>query len=897
MPPMPSRLGPYEIVTRVGAGGMGEVYKATDTRLGRTVALKVLPPQVASDPALRARLEREAKAVSSLNHPHICTLHDIGSQDGIDFLVMEYLEGDTLANKLAQGPLPLPQALQVGVEIADALDKAHRQGVIHRDLKPGNIMLTRSGAKLLDFGLAKLHSAGAAAGLSAAPTVTSPLTGAGSVVGTFQYMAPEQLEGHEADGRSDIFAFGAVLYEMVTGRRAFTGATQASVVASILKDTPPQASTLQASVPPILDGIIATSLAKSPDDRWQTAGDIGRQLKLVQTSSTSASIPRTALTGEIVVPRARRHWMRWAGVAAAVAVVAAIAILAALFLRTPAPAAPVRFSVITPNTLNAASLAVSPDGRYVAFVAGSLFVRPIDAVDAQPLAGTEGAQQPFWSPDSRHIAFSAQGQLRRIPLAGGAPQNIAPVAGAVFGGGSWNAAGDILFSAGPGSAIKQVAASGGVPVDVTKVSTLGHIRPAFLPDGRRFLFVDVRATALGAQDVYLASLDGGELVQVVNGSARAVYLPSGHLVFSRGAMVMAQSFDVDRAMLVGEPVRVADSVAGGPTGLVAGFSASPAGVLAYAPGGPTGRASRLTWYGRDGRSTGTVGQPGDYGDVAISPDGRRIAVHIHEEPQGGNLWLWDASRGNFSQFTFDPSHNMAPIWSPDGTSILFTSNRGGGIFNLYRKAATGATAEELFLDSKLNKMPEAWTGHHGGLVLFAHGTGATNLTVWRLPVSGEGTATQLPSSEPSEFLSEFSPDGKWIAYGRSQDGTSIQVFVRSYPGLNGPWRISTDGGNHPRWSPDGRELYFTNLPGTAIMAATITTEGASIAAGTPREIVRTLVRVDHVPGGTPYDVARDGRLLVNEFVPAGAAPGSARDTSSFTVVLNFLSGLSALGGR
>jgi eukaryotic-like serine/threonine-protein kinase len=897
---IPARLGPYEIVSRVGAGGMGEVYKATDTRLGRTVAIKVLPAHVAGDPAFRARFEREAKAISSLNHPHICTLHDIGHQDGTDFLVMEYLEGETLSNTLAHGPLPLTQALQTGIEIADALDKAHRRGIVHRDLKPGNIMLTQSGAKLLDFGLAKVQSGGTAADLSAAPTITSPLTGTGSIVGTFQYMAPEQLEGREADARSDIFAFGAVLYEMVTGKRAFMGATQASVIASILKDTPPQPSTLQPLSPPILDGTITTCLAKSPEDRWQTAGDVGRQLKLIQASTASGSIARGSVIRDIPVPSPQRRWMRWAPMlAGVVALAVAVALVIPALRRAPPPQPPVRFSVITQATLNAGSLAVSPDGRYVAFTAGSLFIRAVDAIEAQPLAGTEGAQQPFWSPDSRHLGFGAQGQLKRIALAGGPPQNVATLGGPGFGGGSWNAAGDIVFSSGPGSAIKRVPAAGGEPVDLTKLSTLAHIRPSFLPDGRHFLFVTIRSAAPGGSDVYVASLDGGEPVQLVNGAARAVYVPPRHLVFDRGAVIMAQSLDVDRLALSGEPVRVAEAVTG-IQGLIAGFSASPAGVLAYVPGGPTGTLlSRLTWYGRDGRSMGTVGEPAEYGDVAISPDGRQIATHLHEEPTGGNLWLWDGGRGNFSQFTFDRSHNIVPIWSPDSTSILFASNRGGTIFNLYRKVATGATAEELELESKVSKIPETWTAHHGGLVLFANGgPGVLDWLLWRLPLNGERTATPLKPANSTEFLSEFSPDGRWVAYAGAQTGVlGTQVYVRSYPGLNGPWRISTDGGVHPRWSPDGRELYYLNQESTTLMVAAITTDGTSISAATPRVLIKTRARGTHYPGGAPYDVARDGRLLVNELVAPTPAAGSAADTSSFTVVLNFLSALSAAGSQ
>jgi eukaryotic-like serine/threonine-protein kinase len=890
-----ARLGPYEIVARVGAGGMGEVYKATDTRLGRTVAIKVLPAHVAADPALRARLEREARAISSLNHPHICTLHDIGHQDGTDFLVMEYLEGDTLAQRLQHGPMHLTQALQTGVEIADALDKAHRQGIVHRDLKPGNVMLTKTGAKLLDFGLAKLHPTVASSGLSAVPTVTSPLTGAGSIVGTYQYMAPEQIEGREADERSDIFALGAVLYEMIAGKRAFTGATQASVIASILKDTPPQLSMLQPLSPPILDGTIAACLAKLPEDRWQTAGDVGRQLKLIQSSAGSGVVATSsAETAQVSAPAIEKR-KRATTLMAAALVLLALGGAAAFLLtrRPPVPPQPVRFTVVTPPLLNVNSLAVSPNGRYIAFTAGMLYVRAVDSVEAQQLTGTEGAQNPFWSPDSKEIGFGAQGQLKRIPLAGGPPQNITTLA-AGFGGGSWTENGDILFSSGPGSPIRKVSASGGDPVDVTKFTDgLAHIRPSHVPGTRNFLFVHVINPGPGAQDIYLGSLDGADPVKVLSGASKAFFVTPGYLLFNRSSILMAQRFDLNRRALEGEPLRVADNLTL-PGGASAPFSVSPAGVLAYASGGTSGGVpqSRLTWYSRDGRSTGSVGEPGNYADVAISPDGRHIAVHRHEAPDGGQLWLWDPERNNFSQFTFDKSHNMVPIWAPDGSSIVFTSNRGGGVFNLYRKAASGAVQEELLLESKINKMPEAWTAQHGGLLLFASG-GFNLLNLWRLPLSGDRTATPLRESKTSEFLSEFSPDGRWVAYTATDTANVVQnseVFVRSYPALNGPWRVSSSGGLHPRWSPDGRELYYLTGDDTAIMAVDIKTDGTSISAGTPRSLIKTRVRVDHVPGGTPYDVSRDGRFLINEFM-TNETSGGAAGASSFTVVLNWASGL------
>jgi Tol biopolymer transport system component len=724
-----TRLGPYEIVAPLGAGGMGEVYKATDTRLGRAVAVKVLPAHVASNSDLKARFEREARTISSLNHPHICTLHDIGRDGDTDFLVMEYLEGETLADKINRGPLPVRDALHIGGEIADALDKAHRQGVVHRDLKPGNVMLTKVGSKLLDFGLAKLHP-NSAIGLSGTPTVTTPLTNAGTIVGTYQYMAPEQLEGHEADARTDIFAFGVLLYEMVTGRRPFTGATQASVIAAILKDVPASPSGLEPLSPPALDGIIVTCLAKAPDDRWQSAGDVGRQLKLLQsglgspsatavgTSSLASGASAAALRRGQTVSKRRRLAMAAAAFAVAVALVGL-----AVFRdgRGQDTREPVRFTLATTGTLDPTSVAVSPDGRYLAYVVSQLgepsrlYVRPIDALEARLIPGTDGAIGPFWSADSHHVGFVAQGQLKRVALAGGSPQTLASVGSSGFGGGTWNANGDILFSGGPGSPIRRVSAAGGEPVDVTKLegpmAGTAHVYPSFLPDGRRFLFARIATLAAGGQALYVGSLDSSPPAMVVQGASRGAYAPQGYLLFERERVVVAQRFDLDRLTVNGEPMRVADGLTAVPPVLIGAFSVSNTGVLSYVTGGsgalagPQVPLSRLTWYDRSGRAVGSIGEPGRYAGVSLSPDGRRVAVHRHEDESGG-IWIYDLQRNTWSQFTFDREHNIAPLWSPDGQFVVFTSLSRGSI---YRKLASGTGPEEALPKTPDFAVAETWS--------------------------------------------------------------------------------------------------------------------------------------------------------------------------------------------
>src|SRR5262245_34724813 len=603
-----TRLGPYEIVAPLGAGGMGEVYKAKDTRLDRTVAVKVLPSHVSSDPVLRERFEREARTIAALNHPHICTLYDVGHQDGTDFLVLEHLEGQTLAERLTKGALPLDHALQIAIQIADALDKAHRAGTVHRDLKPGNVMLTKSGAKLLDFGLAKVTPAAvAASGLSMAPTGVTPVTMQGTILGTLQYMAPEQMEGQEADARTDIFAFGAVVYEMITGHRAFEGKTHANLISAILKDHPPLVSSRQPLASPLLDRIVAQCLAKDADQRYQSAHDLLQSLRWIEELTSGGATDLTPSVGR----RARRErvWM----LATVVATFAALLLASDLwFVRRTPPALPLtRLEIVTPETNDPFSFALSADGRQLAFVATTdagprLWVRSFEQSAGRVLPGTDGATEPFWSPGGSAIGFFAASKLKRVDLVGGAPRVLADAP--IPRGGTWSLDGVIVYCPMVTSTLMRVNASGGTPTAVTQLrpGEGTHRWPHFLPDGRHFLYL-VTFGQPDTRGIYLGSLEGGPPKRVMAADSSAAYDPSGRLlVVSQGALV-AYRFDTGSDSISGEPILVAQPVgvdAGGITGL-SGFSVSSSGVLAHRTGATSRR--QLVWVDRAGRKLGTIG--------------------------------------------------------------------------------------------------------------------------------------------------------------------------------------------------------------------------------------------------------------------------------------------------
>jgi Tol biopolymer transport system component/predicted Ser/Thr protein kinase len=871
-----ARLGPYEILSALGAGGMGEVYKARDTRLDRTVAIKVLPAALASDPQFRERFDREARAIAALNHRHICTLHDIGTQNGIDFLVMEYLEGDTLAKRLEKGALPLDQALSIAIEIADAVDKAHHQGIAHRDLKPGNIMLTKAGAKLLDFGLAKASApVGAAAGLSMLPTTPPNLTAQGTILGTFQYMAPEQLEGQEADARTDIFAFGCVLYEMVTGKKAFEGKSHASLISAILKDEPPPISQVQPLAPPVLDRVVKKCLAKDPEARWHSAHDLHDELRWI----AEAPSQQVALATPAARPGGREH-IAWALLAMAGLMIVALSIPAIVHLRErPAANPEVRLELTTPATRQPLHFAISPDGRRLVFVASGdggqrLWQRPLDAVTALPLEGTEDAEYPFWSPDSRAIGFFASGKLKRMDIAGGPPQIVADAPNGR--GGAWNRDGTILFAPTNAGGLLRVPASGGEPQPVTKPDPPrqgSHRFPQFLADGRRFLFF-AQGSPEG-QGIYFGSLDGTDTKRLTPAEAAGAYAEPGALVFMQQGTLVVRRFDVAAGMLTGDPMTVADRVSYDGFNL-GGFSVSAMGRLAYRAAGSERR--QLTWYDRVGKMVGVAGEPDANGLLlyALSPDGRRVAV-TRTVQSNMDIWVIDVLRGGATRFTFDPATDTSPVWSPDGTRIAFASSRKG-VSDLFLKPSSSAGAEDLVLASPFPKLPIDWS-LDGRFLLYQTSDPKTGWDLAALPMTGDRKPIVVVSTPFEERGGQFSPDGRWVAYQSNESGR-FEIYVQPVPGPGGKWQVSIAGGTDPRWRPDGKELFFL-APDTKLMAAPVRVSDSTFEAGSPASLFQTRTVVGGNANLTPqYAVSSDGRFLFN-------VPEDTSTAAPITLILNW----------
>ena len=822
-----SRLGPYEIVAAIGAGGMGEVYKARDTRLERIVAVKVLPAHLSASPESRQRFEREAKTISSLSHPHICALYDVGNQDGVEYLVMEYLEGETLSDRLVKGPLAFDQVLRFGCEIADALDKAHRQGIVHRDLKPGNVMLTRSGVKLLDFGLAKAvaPSARSGASMTTLPTQTGKdLTAEGTILGTFQYMAPEQLEGSEADARTDIFAFGAVLYEMATGKKAFSGRSQASLISSIMTAEPPAASTVAPATPPAFDRVVRTCLAKDPEDRWQTAHDIAVQLRWIQEGGSAAVaapvIATSRLRGMRVLP--------W--ILATLATAGMIALLVRDWRRPVETPRVLRLSVLPPDKtiftppgeFASSQFALSPDGRSIAFVAAEagsrslLWVRPLDSLSAVALAGTEDASHPFWSPDGRTLGFFTQTALKRVEAAGGAPQKICDTAGGR--GGAWSPDGTIVFSDTAATPLMRVPDSGGVPEPATRLNAAhgetSHRYPSLLPDGRQFLFF-VRGSQSEYIGVHIGSLGSLESRPVLKSESLGIYASPGYLLTVQQGMLVAFEFDAKSGRAGNRPIRIADAVpAGAPPGY-APIATSANGLLAYSSTHLHGR--ELVWFDRAGRRIGNVGAAGDYSTPDLSPDEKRVALSMREGAKTDtDIWLFDSVRAAWSRFTFDSANDRAPLWSPDGSRILYASG-SRGLLNLYEKPAGGAGEGELVLATASDKFPTHWS-RDGRFVVFHTFGGKAAWDLWVLPRRG-GKPFPFLESRFTEVQGALSPDGRWMAYSTDESGR-FETYVTEFPQKRGRWQISTNGGMQPSWRGDGREVYYVG-PDQALMSVEI----------------------------------------------------------------------------
>jgi Tol biopolymer transport system component len=880
-----SRLGPYEILTPVGAGGMGEVYRARDTRLDRTVAVKVLPAHLSSSVESRQRFEREAKTISQLSHPHICALYDVGNQDGVEFLVMEYLEGETLSDRLLKGPLEFEQVLRYGIEMADALDKAHRQGIVHRDLKPGNVMLTKSGVKLLDFGLAKaIAPVGRSSGssLTALPTQAgSNLTQEGTILGTFQYMAPEQLEGKEADARTDIFAFGCVLYEMATGQKAFSGKSQASLISSIMGSQPPAVSAGAPMTPPAFDRVVRTCLAKDPEDRWQTAHDAMLEIKWVAEGGSAAGLP-----APVVAKRKGREKLAW--VAVLLFFLSAVALTFA-YLRRPASvgARPVRLDVAAPpGTEFAGAAAVSRDGKQLAFTAlGSdgnvaLWLRSLESVAARPLAETEGASQPFWSPDSRSLGFFAGGKLKTIDLSGGPVQTLSEVSGDPRGG-TWNRDGTILFSPSFQGPLFRISATGG---DRTQATVLDagrkeqtHRFPSFLRDGRHFLYYASGGSGEEPGEILVGSLDKIEPKRLLQASSFAVFGEPGYLLFARGKTVLAQAFDPDRIRLSGRPVAVADQVFSyqGISGLRV-FSVSATGVLVYKSG--SAQVSRLVWLDRGGRELGVIGVAGSCYAPRLSPDGTRLAM-MRTDVAGRNedIWLTDFARNVTSRFTFVEGEDTLPVWSPDGKRLFFSSSREG-VSNLYHAPADRPGSEEPLLRTAAWKAIDD-VSSDGKFLVYETIDPKTRIDLWVLPLSGNRTPRPLVATPFGEFAAQFSPDGQWIAYASNESGRS-EVYVQAFPGPGAKWQISAAGGGTPRWRKDGRELFYVGGDGR-LMVASVRLD-PSFESTSPVALFK-IGLVDSPD--RQYEVSADGtRILANVLT------GSA-ESGPLTVVLDWAAGL------
>jgi Tol biopolymer transport system component len=803
---------------------MGDVYRAKDTRLNRDVALKTVKG------AFTERFEREAKAISSLNHPNICTLYDVGEHSGSGYLVMEFIDGKPIA-----GPMPVDQAIQVGIQICDALYAAHKKGIVHRDLKPANILVTKQGVKLLDFGLAKLTAAPPGSGSYAPPATVvagdqqtvAALTGAHTVVGTPQYMAPEQISGGEVDARTDIFALGCVLYELVTGVRAFDGKSASSIMASVLAMTPKPIDELVPLTPPALDRVIRRCLEKDPEDRWQSARDVSAELKWIAEGGSKVGLPTV-----VTVKRKNREHIAWA--LCGVAALAAIGFAVAWVKRAPQPQPVVRFPLPLPDGLaSPTSPEVSPDGRQIAFIATDaegralVWVRALDVLQPRSLPGTEGARRLFWAPDSRQIAFTGNGKLKKVDISGGPPQSICD--SPTGADGSWSPAGVILFDGQDNDPIWEVPATGGtakvkVPSDPKK-NVVATGWPVFLPDGRHFLFMNFAAN--NEQTLMVGSLDSDEKTTLFKTTSRVLYTDPGYLLFVRENTLVAQKFDTKSLSVQGEAVPVGEGLGVDSVGL-ASFSASKNGVLAFRAGEVAGR--RLIWMDRAGKITPALDALGDYRDVSASPDGTRFAFDSSGTGTTGDIWIRDTVRNVTSRFTFDTTVASAPVWSPDGRTILYSSRVKGPV-DLYVKDVSGTREPEPLLATPEPKFASDWSPD-GKYVTYTVQTKERGFDIMALPLTGDKTPFPISATKFDEFFAHFSPDGKFVAYQSAESGRS-EVYIQEFPEARNKLQVSTNGGGGVYWRGDGKELFYRNGP--RVMAVPIQTS-PTMTIGTPVEL-------------------------------------------------------------
>ena len=877
---------------------MGEVYRAHDTKLGRDVAIKVLPEQFAREPERLARFQREAKMLAALNHTNIAAIYGLEQSGGIHYLVMELVEGPTLAERIAAGPVSVEETLPIAKQVADAVEYAHDNNVIHRDLKPANIKVKADGVvKVLDFGLAKAMSdEPTAAEIGNSPTLSMAATRQGVILGTAAYMAPEQAKGKTADRRADVWSFGAVLYELLTGKQAFRGDDVTEILAAVVMREP-AFDALPAKTPPAIRTLLRRCLEKTLKRRLAHIGEARILLEDVLSGAAPAELAAAAPAAQ------RRHISGW--MTAAVLLLALGGISFIHFREAPPAARPARFSVFPPEKASFATapqvVTVSPDGTQLAFLAsnaggasGQIWIRPLDSLSAQPLPGTENASQPFWSWDSRYIAFYADGKLKKIAVAGGPAQALCDLTGGANG--SWNREGVILASGtspfnASATPIYRVSSAGGAPIAVTTVDKergeTGHAWPHFLPDGNHFLYLALNSdTAKSA--IRVGSLDSKETKLLLNEQSFARYAPPGYLLFQRDGTLMAQPFDAAAIQLTGEAFPVAEQVQVNTANGRTAFDVSQNGVLVYRSSG--GLNTQLAWFDRGGKELSRIGEPGGYISPKLSPDGKRVAVYrTTGTGSPGDIWVNDLARNTQTRLTFDAADDSAPIWSPDGSRIVFASNRNGA-YGLYQKNSNGIGDEELLLKAGASMVPEDWSLDGRFLVYMITEGGGRDVSF--LPLAGLSAGQMAGERKPVPFLktpfyerhAQLSPDGRWLAY-ISDESRTAEVYVQSFPAGGGKWQVSTSGGMQPRWSHDGKELFYLALDGK--MMAVAVKAGTTFEAGTPEALFQTRIYglATSPAYSQQYDVTADGqRFLLNvDVADANAVP--------LTVVLDWTAAL------
>ena len=836
---------------------MGEVYAARDTRLDRSVAIKVLPREFSDDAGRRARFEREAAAIASLSHPNICTLYDVGQQDGTMFLVMEKLEGATLAARLAQGSMPCAEAIVCAGQIAEGLAFAHRAGVVHRDLKPANVMLTKTGAKLLDFGLAKVTT-----GEAEHPTATA-LTSHGEILGTLPYMAPEQLQGGDVDARADIFAFGAMLHEMITGQRAFAGASQASLIGAILHSEPAPLSQLLPGTPRALERIVSVCLAKNRDDRWSSARDVLLQLKGLTDDSGIHNGARAA------APARRGAGLAWP--LAAVGLVAVAVLGGLLTARRPErPAHRDVLSVMPPQGstfMRGEAPQISPDGRHLAFSstdrAGTrgLYIRSLDLATPRFLPGTENGAQPFWSPDSRMLGFFADGQLKTVAIAGGTPTVLARAG--LPRGGAWSKDNLILFAQRPNAALVVVSASGGEPTPVPTPAKTGIPGfPSFLPDGRHYVVNELSSGDRLVESLLLGSLDSPDTRRLVGTTSSGMYA-SGHLLYRRNTTLLAQPFDEKTLQLSGEPVAIAEDVGSNPVTFQALFSASSTGVLVYRDAAP---GAELVWFSRAGARMAAVGAPGEFNALCLTPDGRRVVYEQADSTSGNiDMWMMDLATSATTQLTFAGPVEFYPVCAPNGLDIALAALKPSNP-NLFRQSLSAPGQIVSLFESPLPKLPTDWS-RDGTQLIFSVLSPATGWDVASLSLA-TGQPRPLVATAAQETNAKLSPDGRWLAY-VSNESSRPEVYVQAMAGGGAKWLVSRGGGMQPQWSADGRQLYYLALD-RRLMVVDVRTDGTAFTPSPPARLMDTRFTEWELSGGVSYVVAPDGtRVLINTSTDTG----------------------------